>query len=80
MDSGFIVKTVTARFRAAPVHRSLPFIHNLLLRAICQFLEVPFNVYSREGCFEDKLKTLQVNCQVNILYLLYFIFPYPFIL
>ena len=43
MDFDFVAKSVTARYRAAPDVCSLPFIHNLLSHAMCQFLEVPLS-------------------------------------
>jgi hypothetical protein len=43
MDSAVVANPVTARNGAAPGVRSLSALHNLLSRAICQFLEVPFN-------------------------------------
>jgi hypothetical protein len=41
MDSAIVANPVTARNGAAPGVCSLPALHNLLSRAICQFLEVP---------------------------------------
>jgi hypothetical protein len=41
MDSTFVANPVTARNGAAPGVCSLLSLHNLLSRAICQFLEVP---------------------------------------
>ena len=55
MDSNFVAKSVTARYGAAPDVCSLPFIHNLLSRAMCQFLEVPL-IYESQ-----KMKKLLVG-------------------
>jgi len=43
MDSGRVANPLTARNGAAPGVCSLPALHNLLSRALCQFLEVPLN-------------------------------------
>ncbi|MFA6293896.1 MAG: hypothetical protein WC637_19060, partial [Victivallales bacterium] len=44
MDSVIVANPVTARNGAAPGVCSLPALHNLLSRAICQFLELPLNM------------------------------------
>ncbi len=56
IDSVIVANPVTARNGAAPGvcsscplvalgRRGMPALHNLLSRAICQFLEVPFSLY-----------------------------------
>jgi hypothetical protein len=47
MNSGFIANPVIARNRAALGICSLPSLHNLPSRAICQFLEIPYSLRIR---------------------------------
>ena len=47
MDSAIVANPVTARNGAAPGVCSLSALHNLLSRAICQFLEVPLRCNGR---------------------------------